>query len=36
MAKPFFERRGFVLVRRNDFRLEGVPIHNYHMEKQLR
>lgn len=36
MAKPFFERRGFVLVRRNDFTLEGVPIHNYHMEKLLR
>jgi putative acetyltransferase len=36
MAKPFFERRGFALVRRNDFMLEGVPIHNYHMEKLLR
>jgi putative acetyltransferase len=36
MAKPFFERRGFVVVRRNDFLLDGVPIHNYRMEKMLR
>ena len=35
VAKPFFERRGFTLVRRNDFMIEGVAIHNYHMEKLL-
>ena len=35
VAKPFFERRGFTLVRRNDLVIEGVPIHNYHMERLL-
>ena len=34
-AFPFFERKRFVKVRRNDFEIRGVPIHNYTMEKFL-
>jgi putative acetyltransferase len=32
-ALPFFERKRFIKVRRNDFEIRGVPIHNYTMEK---
>ena len=32
-ARRLFERRGFGLERRNDFILQGVAIHNYHMRK---
>jgi putative acetyltransferase len=32
-ALPFFERKNFIKVRRNDFEMRGVPIHNYTMEK---
>ena len=35
IARPFFERRGFVLVGRNDIQLGAVAIHNYRMEKHL-
>lgn len=35
IARPFFARKGFTLIRRNDFDLEGTPIHNYIMEKFL-
>jgi putative acetyltransferase len=34
-AFPFFERKGFSKIRRNDFERRGVPIHNYSMEKLL-
>jgi putative acetyltransferase len=34
-ALPFFEHKGFIKVRRNDFEKRGVPIHNYTMEKLL-
>ena len=34
-AFPFFERKGFKKIRRNDFEKRGVPIHNYSMEKLL-
>jgi len=35
IARPFFARKGFTLIRRNDFDLEGTPIHHYVMEKLL-
>jgi putative acetyltransferase len=35
LARPLFERRGFVLLGRNDLSLDGVAIHNYRMEKRL-
>ena len=35
IARPFFERRGFALLHRNDLVMSGVAIHNYAMEKQL-
>lgn len=35
-ARPLFERRGFILLGRNDLELTGVAIHNYRMEKRLR
>lgn len=35
VARPFFERRGFRLVRRHDFEIDGVAMHNYDMEKAL-
>lgn len=35
MAKGFFERRGFVLLRRQDLSLGPVGIHNYLMTKSL-
>jgi putative acetyltransferase len=35
LARPFFERRGFANLGRNDFLMRGVPIHNYSMEKRL-
>jgi putative acetyltransferase len=33
IARPVFERKGFNLVRRRDFDLRGVSIHNYEMER---
>lgn len=35
LARPLFERKGFGLLRRRDFSLRGVPIHNYEMEMAL-
>ncbi len=34
-AKPFFARKGFALLHRNDFTMDGVAVHNYAMEKRL-
>ena len=34
-ARPLFERKGFIIVRRNDLMLDGVAIHNFHMTKRL-
>ena len=34
-ARRFFVRRGFVVLRRRDFEVGGVPIHNYAVEKRL-
>ncbi len=34
-AKRFLLSRGFVLVKRRDFEIRGMPIHNYAMEKLL-
>ncbi|MFT3669495.1 MAG: GNAT family N-acetyltransferase [Pseudoxanthomonas sp.] len=34
LARPLFERRGFTLLGRNDFVMDGVAIHNYRMEKR--
>jgi len=34
-ALPLFGRKGFSRIRRNDFALQGVSIHNYSMEKIL-
>ncbi|MBD9478803.1 GNAT family N-acetyltransferase [Pseudoxanthomonas sp. PXM02] len=33
LARPLFERRGFLILGRNDLDLAGVAIHNYRMEK---
>ena len=35
LARPLFERKGFAVVRRRDFEVRGVPIHNYAMEMRL-
>lgn len=35
LARPLFERRGFIVLGRNDLSLQGVAIHNYRMEKTL-
>ncbi len=34
-ARLLFERRGFKIVVRNDFVLNGIAIHNYRMSKSL-
>ena len=34
-ARRFFARRGFKVVERNDFKIDGVPIHNFRMKKRL-
>jgi putative acetyltransferase len=34
-ARRFFLRKGFTVVRRRDFDIDGVPIHNYAVEKRL-
>lgn len=33
LARPAFERAGYTLTHRRDFEIDGVPIHNYAMEK---
>jgi putative acetyltransferase len=35
LARRFFERKGFVVLERQDKILRGVPIHNYRMAKTL-
>lgn len=35
-ARRFFLRKGFSLVRRREFTLGTIPIHNFEMEKSLR
>ena len=35
LARPAFARAGYRMVRRRDFAVEGVAIHNYAMEKPL-
>jgi putative acetyltransferase len=35
LARRFFQRKGFVVLERQDKILRGVPIHNYRMEKTL-
>jgi putative acetyltransferase len=34
-ARRFFLRKGFIVLRRRDFTLGGVAIHNFAMEKRL-
>ena len=34
-ARRFFVKQGFDLVRRHDFEISGVAIHNFEMEKRL-
>jgi len=34
-AKRFFAKRGFEVIERRDFEINGVPIHNFRMEKRL-
>jgi len=36
LAKPFFERRGFALVRKNEVQRNGVLLVNFLMEKELK
>jgi putative acetyltransferase len=35
LARRFFERKGFIVLARQDKVLRGVPIHNYRMAKTL-
>jgi putative acetyltransferase len=35
LARPFFERKGFTVLERQDMVLRGEPIHNYTMAKDL-
>jgi len=35
LARPAFERAGYVVQNRRDFEIEGIAIHNYAMEKHL-
>jgi putative acetyltransferase len=35
LARGLFERKGFSLVRRRDFDLGGVPMHNYLLERKV-
>lgn len=34
-AKSFFRKQGFKLIGRNEFKLNGVEIHNYRMRKSI-
>ena len=34
-ARRFFEKQGFVTRHRNDFAIDGIPIHNWSMTKDL-
>lgn len=35
LARPAFERAGYRVVHRRDFEVDGVPLHNFAMEKLL-
>lgn len=35
LARPSFERAGFVMTHRREFEIDGVPIHNWAMDKAL-
>lgn len=35
LARPFFLRHGWSVVQRQDLVRDGVPLHNYQMEKRL-
>ena len=35
IARPAFERAGYRMTHRHDFSIDGVPIHNWAMEKPL-
>lgn len=35
LARRFFETQGFTVVRRRDFEMNGVALHNYEMQKRL-
>jgi putative acetyltransferase len=35
LARRLFERKGFVVLERQDLVIHGVPIHNYRMTKIL-
>jgi putative acetyltransferase len=35
LLRPLLERRGFTLVSRNDFTINGVAMHNYSLVKDL-
>ena len=35
LARPSFERAGYAVTHRRNFEIDGVPIHNYAMEKLL-
>ena len=35
LARPVFERAGYAVTQRRDFEIDGVPIHNFAMEKVL-
>lgn len=35
LARSLFERKGFTVVARRDFQINGVAIHNYAMERRL-
>jgi putative acetyltransferase len=34
-AQRFFQRQGFMTLKRRDLQIENVPIHNFAMEKRL-
>lgn len=36
LAKSFLLKQGFTVVERRDFEVNGVPIHNFAVEKRLR
>lgn len=35
LARPAFERAGYTMLHQRDFAIDGVPIHNWAMEKRL-
>lgn len=35
LARPSFERAGYVVTEKREFEIDGVPIHNWAMERRL-